>query len=673
MSIVTITSSDLSTGSAYSIKKAGIYQFNFSSMTLSTSNAYIFIETDGVTICGQGITTYNENVIGIPSGVGTIFSIKDLSNYSGFIQPSSTSINPTVIGIGFDTNTGTTIKEGCTPFVNNEYSYVNFYNCSNNFPIVSVNGYEVGGIGCYNFMGTIYYSTNTANIGSNCAGICGTLSSNENNNSGVISTCSNSGSLSGNSAGICYTINSNAYLELCTNSAVLTTTCSGICYNNNGTITNCISTLPESYLSTYCCYGDNNGTIQDFNITGNLTINNYAISPYDIYFLIQGKNNGTVKNIIYTGDVNISGVSPLEQNYQGSAGNILYLFMQNYGLIENIIVNCTNIQANGTNGATATTSASNIVLNNGGNGGAFNIVLNNYGTLSNCSIRVNYFSAYGGNGATYTNPTSNQTFSGGVGGQGGFLSILYQNGGTVENCSIDINGLININAGNGSTVNSYTGSEGYLYYCSICFLNYPKSLIENCSFKSLNPINNTGNTSFIEYYGLIASTNQGTIDYCFSETDYTINGSNECIGSIAGTNSDGGVVENSYAIGNLNNLETQFLGGIVGYNTGTIKNVYFVGTMSSSQMGPGGICGINNIGYLQYCFTAIQNLPDNIYLIASSNVGTDTGGITTSWDDSSAVLYLTGAPTLPATEYPAVGSIWTSTGPNTPFILTQQN
>ena len=92
--------------------------------------------------------------------------------------------------------------------------------------------------------------------------------------------------------------------------------------------------------------------------------------------------------------------------------------------------------------------------------------------------------------------------------------------------------------------------------------------------------------------GLAGNNNSGTISNAGSNV--TINGTgavdNEVgyIGGIAGYN--GGTIQNSYNTGDLNVSQYVEAGGIVGYNGGSVSNSYNTGSVTSQQFA-GGIAG----------------------------------------------------------------------------------
>ena len=78
----------------------------------------------------------------------------------------------------------------------------------------------------------------------------------------------------------------------------------------------------------------------------------------------------------------------------------------------------------------------------------------------------------------------------------------------------------------------------------------------------------------------------------------TINASGNCVGGVVGYNS--GTVETSYNTGSVNG--GFYVGGVVGYNSGTVETSYNMGSVSTvANYYPGGVAGVN-FGTVEYSY-----------------------------------------------------------------------
>lgn len=127
--------------------------------------------------------------------------------------------------------------------------------------------------------------------------------------------------------------------------------------------------------------------------------------------------------------------------------------------------------------------------------------------------------------------------------------------------------------------------------------------------------------------GLIGQTNAVyEIDSCIMSG--TVTGTNYDIGGIIGQTHSKGIITNSYVSGNIGTSATfgSRIGGIVGYNNGTIQQSYTTGSVTGTD-GLGGIVGYNNTdGIIQQSYsTGIvkQAYPTG----SSSSADSPAGGI----------------------------------------------
>ena len=203
----------------------------------------------------------------------------------------------------------------------------------------------------------------------------------------------------------------------------------------------------------------------------------------------------------------------------------------------------------------------------------------------------------------------------------GYKAVFGTNGGTIENLGVE-----NIQYSLSST------DDDAGPYASIVANN--EGIIRNCYAK-----NSTVKAAV--YVAGIAGYNEGTIENCYnlcelqglSLSDDT--GWNEaCFGGIVGENEKGGKIRNCYNFGNIdfNIKEGQpdykgYIGGIAGYNEGTIENCYNLGKVTSLRNYVGGITGQNKTSesIITNCYNAgIIEGKEPYASIAGGNLGTIT-------------------------------------------------
>jgi len=130
-------------------------------------------------------------------------------------------------------------------------------------------------------------------------------------------------------------------------------------------------------------------------------------------------------------------------------------------------------------------------------------------------------------------------------------------------------------------------------------------------------------TSYIKgggYVGGLAGINGGTITNCY--TIGNVEGTSN-VGGLVGQNSSNGTISNCYAIGNVEG--TYFIGGLVGQNSsnGTISNCYAIGNVEGTYIG--GLVGSNS-GAIRNSYAPPGNNYDGSYY---NYIGT-TASITTA-------------------------------------------
>ena len=100
--------------------------------------------------------------------------------------------------------------------------------------------------------------------------------------------------------------------------------------------------------------------------------------------------------------------------------------------------------------------------------------------------------------------------------------------------------------------------------------------------------------------GGVCGVNYGTVRDC--KNTGSVRGFST-IGGVCGLNEKGGIIENSFNEGTVSGTgdNAQQVGGVSGYNNGTIKSCYNTASVSG-QESVGGVCGFNSVGTTTNCF-----------------------------------------------------------------------
>ncbi len=230
----------------------------------------------------------------------------------------------------------------------------------------------------------------------------------------------------------------------------------------------------------------------------------------------------------------------------------------------------------------------------------------NTGSISGTGNNVGGVCGYNNKG-TIENSHNTGSISGtgnNVGGVCGYNS----NGGTIENShntgSIsgtgnNVGGVCGSNNYNSTIENSYNTDtvSGTTKVGGVCGSNYYNSTIEN----SYNTGTVSGSNNFVG--GVCGSNNyNSTIENSYNTG--TVSGSNNFVGGVCGSNYYNSTIENSYNTGLVSGAN--YVGGVCGSNSGTIKTNYNIGSVSGGLENVGGICGYNygtieNSYYLKNC------------------------------------------------------------------------
>ena len=159
----------------------------------------------------------------------------------------------------------------------------------------------------------------------------------------------------------------------------------------------------------------------------------------------------------------------------------------------------------------------------------------------------------------------------------------------------------------GARLSSYTGTfDGQGYTISGLYFNNPHSSyvgLFGC-IGANGKISNVGVLDsyfqFSEFGGGVCGVNHGTVRDC--KNTGSVRGL-AAIGGVCGLNEEGGIIENSFNEGTVSGTgdNVQQVGGVCGYNNGTIKSCYNTASVSG-QNSVGGVCGFNSRGIITNCF-----------------------------------------------------------------------
>ena len=190
--------------------------------------------------------------------------------------------------------------------------------------------------------------------------------------------------------------------------------------------------------------------------------------------------------------------------------------------------------------------------------------------------------------------------------------VGYNNGGTVTGCTFSVSGnvsgdwhvggIVGYN-GTGATVsNCYnTGTDDYgggvVGYSSGGVVGYNSGTVENCY--------NTGSVKGGRYVGGVVGSNSfsATVTNCYNTG--TVTGTGCFVGGVVGDNYLGASVENCYNTGTVTGFDSgsddNYVGGVVGQNSGTVENCYNTSSVSGGNA-VGGVVGLNDSGIVENCY-----------------------------------------------------------------------
>ena len=159
----------------------------------------------------------------------------------------------------------------------------------------------------------------------------------------------------------------------------------------------------------------------------------------------------------------------------------------------------------------------------------------------------------------------------------------------------------------GTRWSPYTGTfDGKGYTISGLYFNNPTSSYVGL-FGCIGANGKISNVGVLDSYfqfsalgGGVCGVNYGTVRDC--KNTGSVRGFST-IGGVCGLNEKGGIIENSFNEGTVSGTgdNAQQVGGVSGYNNGTIKSCYNTASVSG-QESVGGVCGFNSVGTTTNCF-----------------------------------------------------------------------
>ena len=366
----------------------------------------------------------------------------------------------------------------------------------------------------------------------------------------------------------------------------------------------------------------NAGNIENVKITNsNITTGNAAILFSSVGGL-AGTSSGTISN------------SSVDVDIDGAFDAVGGLIGHNTGTItgsmtSGTITGAKNYQVGGLvgeNDGTISGSSSTVDVEGHTNIGGL-VGLNNSGTISDSHAEgsVSGNSAGGLIGNNNGGTIDNSYATGNVEGNDKTGGLIGVNSGTITDSHAEgdvtgtenTGGLIGQNSGSTSTItNSYaTGNvEGTENTGGLIGLNNYATITGSYAEGSVNGKTNTGGLIGHNIAGTISNSHAiGRVESSGENTGGLVGWNNGAgiitnsyaAGNVEGRDKSGGLVgsnegstiENSYATGNVNqtNIMTSIIGGLVGYNSGTITGSHAEGNVSG-QIGVGGLVGQHSSG-----------------------------------------------------------------------------
>jgi filamentous hemagglutinin family protein len=381
-------------------------------------------------------------------------------------------------------------------------------------------------------------------------------------------------------------------------------------YNKSGTITNCHSDIAVSVTgdSIGGLVGNNRGSISDSYSTGAIDgANNVGgLAGY------MGDSGSSISNCYATGTVTGSGdyvgglvgritdSSMISGSY--STGNVTG---DDYvgGLVGYIY-----------SGSTVADCHSSGTVN--GDGDIGGLAGDNYGAIS---------ASYSEGAVTATGTTA----GGLVGCNKGTISDSHSTG-DVTGSKNNVGGLVGyMGKSTGTITNCYATGD-------VSGVSYAGGLVgrsQSNSSGSISGSHSTGSVTGTNYVGgLIGANEKSPVTDCYSTS--SVSGSDSAVGGLVGFNT--GTISSSYSTGTVTETGTDknSIGGLIGYNTGAVTDCYSTGDVTGSSTYTGGLIGYNTgaIAGCEYSTGTVTGTTDTGGLI-----GYNYGGAVTDSSSSGTV------------------------------------
>ena len=614
------------------------------SLLLALSLIFSLATVTGVTVSAATIDSVapatGDGTANNPYQIGTA---GELYWFAQTVNGGTTNANA-VLTADITVNTGVLKSDGTvnsgsftswTPIGNDSRSYTGTFN--GNGKTISGLYFDDGNTKYVGLFGYVGSGGNVSNVGivdsyfngkEKVGGVCGY-------NDGTIENCYSTGAVRGTSivGGVCgYSgYNNKGTIENCYSTGAVsgTTTVGGVCgYNYNGTIENCYSIGAVSGTRTVggvCGYNgcDYDGTIKNCYNKG--TVN----GQYNVGGVGGWNENGTITNCYFDSDNYVG--NAVGYIYSGTIkavadkttnafekGEVCYLLQsgqekdsgsgeapmvwgQTIGIDKAPVLTSDSTKTVYKIGATYSNTNSEITETE-----------HNYGADFRCTNCGNY-EAPELNENVYEITNASQLY---------WFAEYVNNGNTSAKAILKENIVVNKNVLGadgklvsdtskfvswtpiGSMSNKYTGTfDGQGHTISgLYFDNGGKQYVGLFGYVGIG--GNVSNVGVVASYfngsddvGGVCGYNYGTITNCYNTG--VVNGSNN-VGGVCGRNNSSSKIENCYNTGVVNG--SSYVGGVCGCNNvGTIENCYNTGAVNGSSY-VGGVCGWNQDGTIKNCY-----------------------------------------------------------------------
>ena len=185
--------------------------------------------------------------------------------------------------------------------------------------------------------------------------------------------------------------------------------------------------------------------------------------------------------------------------------------------------------------------------------------------------------------------------------------VVRLNNGSVEDCDFTgsvsgsyVGGVVGVNGGNVincTNTGTVTGTRTDDYVSDVGgVVGYNHSSVTNCYNTGTVTGPESGNNNRV---GGVVGRNDGSVKNCYNTG--TVTGSGNSVGGVVGYNSGSSTVENCTNTGEVsgpNSGSDSNVGGVVGQNSGTVKNCYNTGAVSGVEE-VGGVVGNNYNGSVE--------------------------------------------------------------------------